>query len=265
MLNEEKINKMTPIDVIIHASAVYSANFNKAKIKRIISKLTKEMLSYLDTELPEQWVLEDLIDIFYTDFGFKGPSLKDNNFSDYIDLETVITKRQGADIVLASLFCHIANLANFVACPVHLNGQILIRVMFNEEDYLFINAETGEYIEQDTLLLIQSANSEEFDLSGLTVTNMCFLLIYFCQLVKKTFMLTSKLNEALMISNFVLTIAPDEPYERRSRGMILASLGCPHIAVQDFNYFIEQCPNDPLAEITKAQMHAIMPVNFLLH
>ena len=44
---------------------------------------------------------------------------------------------------------------------------------------------------------------------------------------------------------------PGDPLETRDRGFIYEQLDCPRFAADDFEYFIEQCPDDPVADVLK--------------
>ena len=62
-----------------------------------------------------------------------------------------------------------------------------------------------------------------------------------------------------------LSFDPDDPYEIRDRGLIYAQLECNHIAISDLNYFVEQCPEDPVSEVIKIQIHSIELKQVTLH
>jgi len=62
---------------------------------------------------------------------------------------------------------------------------------------------------------------------------------------------------ALNTSNLLLEINPNNPYEIRDRGLIYAQLECYNASLQDLHYFIEKCPDDPISELIKIQIHTI--------
>ena len=55
----------------------------------------------------------------------------------------------------------------------------------------------------------------------------------------------------------VLRMKPGDPLETRDRGFIYEQLDCPRFAADDFEYFIEQCPDDPVADVLKVQLAAL--------
>ncbi|VTN09775.1 Uncharacterised protein [Raoultella terrigena] len=62
---------------------------------------------------------------------------------------------------------------------------------------------------------------------------------------------------ALRASEALLQFNPEDPYEIRDRGLIYAQLECDHVALLDLNYFVEQCPEDPISEMIRAQINTI--------
>ncbi|MGL6349413.1 MAG: SirB1 family protein [Aeromonas sp.] len=63
-----------------------------------------------------------------------------------------------------------------------------------------------------------------------------------------------RLPEALRCSELLLRMKPGDPLETRDRGVIYNRLDCPRLALEDFEYFIEQCPDDPVADVLKIQL-----------
>lgn len=83
--------------------------------------------------------------------------------------------------------------------------------------------------------------------------------------IKVALMEEKKMEQALKVSETILLFDPDDPYEIRDRGLIYAQLDCSHIAVSDLNYFIEQCPQDPVSEMIKMQIHTYEQQHIVLH
>ncbi|EFG3273759.1 tetratricopeptide repeat protein [Shigella flexneri] len=57
----------------------------------------------------------------------------------------------------------------------------------------------------------------------------------------------------------------EDPYEIRDRGLIYAQLDCEHVALNDLSYFVEQCPEDPISEMIRAQINNIAHKHIVLH
>jgi len=70
---------------------------------------------------------------------------------------------------------------------------------------------------------------------------------------------------ALRTSEALLQFNPEDPYEIRDRGLIYAQLDCEHVALNDLSYFVEQCPEDPISEMIRAQINNIAHKHIVLH
>ncbi|HEL9820190.1 TPA: tetratricopeptide repeat protein [Klebsiella pneumoniae] len=70
---------------------------------------------------------------------------------------------------------------------------------------------------------------------------------------------------ALRASEALLQFNPEDPYEIRDRGLIYAQLDCDHVALLDLSYFVEQCPEDPISEMIRAQINTISHKQITLH
>ena len=66
-----------------------------------------------------------------------------------------------------------------------------------------------------------------------------------------------RMTEALRCSELLLRMKPGDPLETRDRGFIYEQLDCPRFAADDFEYFIEQCPDDPVADVLKTQLASL--------
>lgn len=84
-------------------------------------------------------------------------------------------------------------------------------------------------------------------------------------ILKSALMEEKKMELALNVTNLLLQIDPNNPYEIRDRGLIYAQLECNHVALTDLIYFVEHCPEDPISEIIKIQIHSIEQKKVILH
>jgi regulator of sirC expression with transglutaminase-like and TPR domain len=83
--------------------------------------------------------------------------------------------------------------------------------------------------------------------------------------LKSALMDEKQMELALNASETMLEFDPDDPYEIRDRGLIYAQLDCDHVALSDLSYFVEQCPEDPISEMIKVQIHSIEQKSVTLH
>ena len=89
-------------------------------------------------------------------------------------------------------------------------------------------------------------------------------LLYLSQL-KSTLLAQQRFDAALQIVELLLSLEPDDPYERRDRGYVLPQLNCYAQAAQDYHYFVEHCPDDPASEVIRQQIHQLQSQSQVLH
>jgi len=72
-------------------------------------------------------------------------------------------------------------------------------------------------------------------------------------------------DQALKCVDLLIELRPEDPFERRDRGFLLHQLDCFKVAYDDYQYFVEQCPKDPAAQLLKMQLEKITVVDNVLH
>ncbi len=72
-------------------------------------------------------------------------------------------------------------------------------------------------------------------------------------------------DQALKCVDILIELRPGDPFERRDRGFLLHQLDCYKVAYDDYQYFVEQCPKDPAAQLLKLQLDKITIIDNVLH
>ena len=72
--------------------------------------------------------------------------------------------------------------------------------------------------------------------------------------IKAAYIAAQDYQPALLAVELLIELCPDDPYERRDRGLLLHQLDCLQLAVADYQYFIRQCPKDPASPLLAAQV-----------
>ncbi|MDP0779314.1 tetratricopeptide repeat protein, partial [Klebsiella pneumoniae] len=83
--------------------------------------------------------------------------------------------------------------------------------------------------------------------------------------LKASLMEENQIELALRTSEALLQFNPEDPYEIRDRGFIYTQLDCEHVALNDLSYFVEQCPEDAISEMIRAQINNIAHKHIVLH
>lgn len=72
--------------------------------------------------------------------------------------------------------------------------------------------------------------------------------------LKQACLLDEEYDIALLLSEMLLTLLPDDPNIIMERGFILQQLDYSTGAMEDFSYFIEQCPEHPNSDVLKVHI-----------
>ncbi|MBL4909605.1 MAG: tetratricopeptide repeat protein [Alteromonadaceae bacterium] len=153
-----------------------------------------------------------------------------------------------------------------LSCDVVFIPKMLMMRVICDEDYAVIfEPITGEPIDWHTLdqrLTDLDGDPESISLDG--ESNTVLLRNYLLNL-KNALINEQKFQQALRCVDLLLAIKPNDPIERRDRGFLFYQLDCFKVACDDYRYFVEQCPEDPAAQLLKIQLDNIQLDNTVLH
>ena len=258
----------TPLsEAVIGATCAIRNDFSAPSVQQQLADLVEEARRYVSSEQDADLQLEKLLDLFYQQWGFGGASGV-YNLSDALWIDKVLKSRQGTAVSLGVILLHIADELELPLMPVIFPTQLILRADWLDGEMWLINPFNGETLDTHTLEVWLKGNisptaklySDDLD-EAKTVSVMRKML----DTLKAALMDEKQMELALNVSQVLLQIDPDDPYEIRDRGLIYAQLECEHIALTDLTYFVEQCPEDPVSEMIKVQIHAIEQKQVTLH
>ncbi|WP_075181073.1 invasion regulator SirB1 [Pantoea sp. 1.19] len=254
-------------DAVIEAMKAVRADLPAAEIQRQLASLVAEARQTIDSTQDKDQQLEQLLTLFYTQWGFGGSSGV-YRLSDALWLDNVLQSRQGTAVSLGTLFLHIARALTIPVEPVIFPTQLILRADWVDGEMWLINPFNGDTLDEHTLEawlkgnvgLLSELYAEDLDPASSEVVMRKML-----DTLKAALMEEKQMERALAVSEILLQFDPEDPYEIRDRGLIYAQLDCEHVALNDLNYFIEQCPEDPISEMIKLQIHSIEDKQITLH
>ncbi|AWK14387.1 invasion regulator SirB1 [Candidatus Fukatsuia symbiotica] len=242
-------------------------NFPLTDVYRRLQQLVEDARLAMPKKLNQDQQLEVLIDLFYNKWKFEGAGGV-YRLSDALWLDNVLDQRQGTPLSLGVIFLHIAHQLDLPLMPVIFPTQLILRADWLDEEMWLINPLNGETLNEHVLNvwikgnLGEYAELEDQDLDEAENTIIVRKMLY---TLKIALMEEKQMELALRASEAVLTFDQDDPYEIRDRGLIYAHLDCNHIAISDLSYFVERCPEDPIAEMIKMQIYSIERQRVILH
>ena len=254
-------------EAMIALTAQVRDDFPENWVREQLASLLYEAKAYLATEPNPDLKLDRLLDLFFKQWGFASVSGV-YRLSDALWLDNVLKHRKGSAVSLGAILLYLGEQLDIPLFPVIFPTQLILRADWVDGEMWLINPFNGDTLDEHTLdvwvkgTIGPLSSIDDVDLEPATSEEVIRKLL---ETLKVSLMEESQMELALQISKVLVALDPDDPYEIRDRGLIYAQLECEHIALTDLAYFVEQCPEDPVSEMIKVQMHTIEFKSVTLH
>ena len=199
---------------------------------------------------------------FFGELGFAG------NLNDYYDpdnsyLQRVIERRRGIPISLAILYMEIGQQIGLPVRGVSFPGHFLVKLKVRAGD-IFLDPYTGESLSREQLeerltgfLAQLSSPGSAAQWTALPVDLALIpaireattreILTRLLRNLKSIYRQRNAWEKLLAVQKRLVILLPDEPEERRDRGLVYAQLECPRAALDDLFFYLGQAPDAPEA------------------
>jgi len=199
--------------------------------------------------------LTELIDIIYNQQGFTG------DWKAFFKVENaliskVIERRKGIPISMGVVLLDLLGVCGFDAQGICFPSGFIVRIPL-ENEVVYLDPFTGDMPSWEGLELKvrgQLGNHARLTLDMLKPDTNKTIIKRLITVIKAAYLQDDQLTLALLCSDILLRIDPDDAYEVRDRGFIFQQLDCFKLASSDFEYFIEQYPEDPIVMLLKQQI-----------
>lgn len=265
--SKNSLSKLSLFDSIVAATHFIREDFSTDSVILDMCNKIKEAKAYISSETEPNKKLKKLLNLFYKSWDFGGAS-GIYKLSDVLWIDNVLKTRKGTAVSLGILLLHIAKELQLPLNPVAFPTQLILRADLSEQKKWFINPFNGDMLDQHTLEVWLKGNispTAELYENDLYQAESVTIIRKMLNTLKSALMEEKNMELALNVSNVLLQIDPNDPYEIRDRGLIYAHLDCNHVALTDLLYFVENCPEDPISEIIKIQIHSIEQKKMILH
>ncbi|QNS01898.1 MAG: tetratricopeptide repeat-containing protein [Buchnera aphidicola (Pentalonia nigronervosa)] len=266
-LSDIDFSKLSLLDSAIAVFQIIRSDFPVETVLFELKNKIQEAKSYVLSEVQPNQQLKKLLELFYHHWRFCGAS-GIYKLSDALWIDNVLKTRQGTAVSLGILLLHIAQELNLPLNPVVFPTQLILRADWVNQKKWLINPFNGDLLNRHILEVWLKGNisptAELYD-NDLYKSDAIIVIRKMLDTLKAALMEEKKIELALNVSNLIIKIDPNDPYEIRDRGLIYAQLECNHVALTDLIYFVEHCPEDPISEIIKVQIHAIEQKKMILH
>ena len=129
--------------------------------------------------------------------------------------------------------------------------KVMVRVICDDIYSVIFDPVTGESVNWEELDRRLDGLSEDPQHSYLEPMELTSLLVEHLTALKAALIKEGLFSKALKCVDLLLALRPNDPFERRDRGFLLHQLDCFKVACDDYQFFVEQCPQDPAAQLLK--------------
>ena len=165
----------------------------------------------------------------------------------------------------AVLIAHVANACECKADIVFVPEKAMIRIICDDSYAIIFDPVTGESLNWHELdARMSEISGDPFEIQ-MDVMKQESLVLEHITSLKAAFIREQAYDNALKCVDMLLALNPNDPFERRDRGYLLHQLDCFKVAYDDYQYFVEQCPKDPAAQLLKLQLDKISISDTILH
>ncbi len=228
-----------------------------------MSALVKKARYNVNGETDEQRI-NQLLELVYKEWGFCCHH-QEYFHSNNLLINKVLRNRRGMPVSLGAVVLYLAASLDLPIYPVNFPSQLVLRADYiNDQDQpktRFINPWNGQDLSFNQLekwLEGEFGFETELSVEFTKIAEINELLERLETVTKMALTREGKYEKALTLIEYRLIFTPNDPYEIRDRGMVLASLDCFDAAAKDLNYFIERCPEDPSALMLKLEMPTLL-------
>ena len=179
-------------------------------------------------------------------------------------LHSSLDHRTISPTLKAIVLRHVIEACGYDCDIVFVPEKVMVRLICDDMYAIIFDPVTGE-----------SLNWEEFDfrmdeaedLNSYQPESMSHisLIVKHLSALKTALIKEGHFDKALKCVDILLAVSPNDPFERRDRGFLLHQLDCFKVAVDDYRYFVQQCPKDPAAQLLKIQLDNITVAEPAIH
>ena len=170
-----------------------------------------------------------------------------------------------APTLKAVILRHIIEACYFEADLVFVPDNTMIRITCDDSYAIIFDPITGESLDWhqfDDRMEDLEGDPSDMELEPIEKN---VLIIEHLTALKGALIKDHCFDQALKCVDILIELRPEDPFERRDRGFLLHQLDCYKVAYDDYQYFVEQCPKDPAAQLLKLQLDKITIVDNVLH
>lgn len=244
--------------LLISTLAGRRSQFNFADYQAKISQWSTEARLSADIFQVDDKAFDRFIYYFYRQLAFSADDKQDFSCKHSL-IDSVMDFRTGMPVSLAIIFVAMAGQLGFDVQGVNFPGHFLLRYLSQDQSIKYLDPKSGNWLgERDLSYLyfsvLSEIDNEVMPEEALYAASCEEILVHLLNNIKTAYIHEKKFEQALITVELLIELCPNNPYERRDRGILLHELQCPQLAIADYQYFIRQCPKDPGAPLLELQV-----------
>ncbi len=254
------LQKVILIEEFIFSSTLVSDGNWRSSIDEVIAQCQNGIENIEDPLLKAEQMINEV---------FIGQLLLDKPRDSWpllaYQIESALDYRMIAPVLKSILIRHIIEQCGFDTDIVFVPEKAMIRIVCDDMYAIIFDPVLGEslnWYELELRLDEQDGDPSQQDL--VTIEDKDIIFSYLTSL-KGVLIKEKDFDKALKCVDILLSLRPDDPFERRDRGFLLHQLDCFKVAYDDYRYFVQQCPRDPAAQLLKMQLDKISFNEATLH
>ncbi|OOF69381.1 SirB1 family protein [Rodentibacter caecimuris] len=226
------------------------------RIRGLMGSLVRKARKQISSEIPEAKKIQRLFQLVYEDWKFHCDP--ENYFClRNLYLPYLLETHSGSPMSLGAIVLYLAESLGLPIYPVDFPAQFILRAEINRET-VFIDPWNGKPISLEKLYKLHEGVlgfGAKIQAADLAKAETPLLVSRLRQLIKNTLIREDKNELALEYINRLMIHTDNVPPEHfRDRGFALAQMGAFQAAIEDFEYFIKQSPDDPTAVLLKFEL-----------
>lgn len=265
-MNDLLLSELTQDKVdLMQAIALLEENlFGKAISLDYVQQIAehcKQVIAKEDDPLirAEQLINEVFIHQLFIDNQRKYWSVASHKLHEAIEFRII------SPILKCIILKEIITYCGFECDIVFVPEKTMVRILCNDEISIIFDSVTGESLSwfdlDEKLADIDNDPNQQYVKTLVGIE----LIVNHLISLKNSLIHEQKFDCALKCIDIILALRPDDPIQRRDRGFLLHQLDCFKVAYDDYRYFVEQCPQDPAAQLLKLQLDNIQISDTVLH
>lgn len=247
---------------LIRLNSIVDSVMSQPQIYGQMAALVKKARYQVNAETDVERISQ-LLAFFYQDQGFRC-HYQEYFYTENLFLGSVLRKHRGMPVSLGAILLYLAAALDLPLYPVNFPTQLVIRAEITLEngrkETRFINPWDGSFLTFDKMskwLEGEMGYSAELNREFLRIAEPEELQERLETVFKMALTREGRYEDILQVIEYRLSQDPEDPYEIRDRGVILASMDCYQAAYDDLSYFVDQCPDDPSAVMLKLEMASL--------